>query len=101
MALGPTVLHDERIKVTGVFWFSKAQLHSLLDYGHSRKFCKIWKTGEIREYTEMVSHATLKDDPYEMCEFEDAYCLGEGEFYGWDRLPNVEEIGKLKYKYGR
>lgn len=101
MAVLPKIIHDNRLKLTGMFWYSKSQLTSLLDWGHPRKYCKLWETGEIREYTEFVSHSTLQDEPFERCIIHDAICLGEGEFFGWDRMPNLHEIGKQKFKIGR
>jgi hypothetical protein len=67
--------------LTGNLWFSKQQFAEQRAKGFDRTFAKLLRTGEIVEYTELITLETLREDPGAQCLKEDGMMVGQGIFH--------------------
>lgn len=66
----------------GALYFSQKQFKILRDNGRDRCF-GVLAGGKVVEYTEMISLVSLKENPDDICPFDDAIFLGMGKFHHW------------------
>jgi hypothetical protein len=69
-----------KASLSGNLWYSKKQYKALRDSGRDRTFGKLAVTGQIVEYTELISFEMLQENPGDICPIDDAVFLGVGAF---------------------
>lgn len=67
-------------EIAGDVYFSKLQWKQLRDHDRDRTFARL-ESGEIVEYTEMVSFERLIEEPFDRCGYPDAEYLGRGTYH--------------------
>lgn len=66
--------------LTGKLFYSRQQWKELRDKGRDRTFAMLIN-GELKEYTELISLDALLENPFDTCQYQDAYLVGEGSFH--------------------
>ena len=69
--------------LSGMLWFSEKQWRVLRNQGRDRTYGEL-ADGRIVEYTEMISLDMLKENPDDVCGYEDAKFVGVGKFHHWE-----------------
>lgn len=77
-AVGAPVTTEDSL--SGQLWYSKKQYRDLRDRGSDRTFGRLFTTGQVVEYTELVSFDLLREEPGATCPIDDAVFLGWGQF---------------------